>query len=463
MKGDFSRTTFDQRHRFSRVLMQQGRVLLDADWNEQTSIVLDFLRTLATDLIGPHGGPGDGFRIVADPERPRDFVIERGHYWVDGILCVNEAPARRDGSDDAPLTWGAQPGWPLLDDETELEAGAAYFAYLDVWERAVTWLEADHIREVALGGPDTAARARIVWQVRVLELTTSPPDERTCAAILDSIPPRPGPQLAARARVESPSDDPCVIPPEARYRGAENQLYRVEIHGAGDADESAGATFKWSRHNGSVAFGIRSLEGSTVELDWLGPDERRSLQAGDWVEIVDDHSVLRFEPRPLLRVESIDRVRHSVVLDVPDGMEIPVFDEDTATHPLLLRWDQGSDALPVREGRWIDLEDGVQVRFEPGGSYAVGDYWLVPARTATGDVLWPTEPDDDGVARPQNRPPDGIEHHYAPLARLTMDGQGGITNLEDCRCTFDTLYAAQAARAEDDEDRRPPFPPRSHT
>ena len=63
MKGDFTRDTFDRRHQFSRVLLQQGRVLLDADWNEQTSILLHYIRTLATDLIGPHGGPNGGFRI----------------------------------------------------------------------------------------------------------------------------------------------------------------------------------------------------------------------------------------------------------------------------------------------------------------------------------------------------------------------------------------------------------------
>ena len=37
--------------------MQQGRVQLDADWNEQADILLHYLRTLAADLIGPFGGP----------------------------------------------------------------------------------------------------------------------------------------------------------------------------------------------------------------------------------------------------------------------------------------------------------------------------------------------------------------------------------------------------------------------
>lgn len=38
MSGDYSRFTFDPHNDFSGVLMQQGRVQLDADWNELVAI-----------------------------------------------------------------------------------------------------------------------------------------------------------------------------------------------------------------------------------------------------------------------------------------------------------------------------------------------------------------------------------------------------------------------------------------
>jgi hypothetical protein len=93
MKGDFSRVTFDVTKHFSRVLMQQGRVQLDADWNEQTAIMLHYLQTLAADLIGPYAGPKDnnGFAIEPIPNTPGDFKIGNGHYYVDGILVELEA------------------------------------------------------------------------------------------------------------------------------------------------------------------------------------------------------------------------------------------------------------------------------------------------------------------------------------------------------------------------------------
>src|SRR5262249_11013445 len=125
MKGDFTRDTFDASRHFSRVLMQQGRVQLDADWNEQAAILLHYLQALAADLIGPHGGPakedgtaGDGFRIaVATDDKgnaiTNDFAIMRGHYYVDGILCENDSDTTR---------YTTQADYVLTDD-TALKSG----------------------------------------------------------------------------------------------------------------------------------------------------------------------------------------------------------------------------------------------------------------------------------------------------------------------------------------------------
>ena len=52
MRADLTRNSFDPAKYFSRVLMQQGRVQLDADWNEQASILLHLVRRLAADLGG---------------------------------------------------------------------------------------------------------------------------------------------------------------------------------------------------------------------------------------------------------------------------------------------------------------------------------------------------------------------------------------------------------------------------
>ena len=91
MKGDFSRDTYNKLKHYSRVLMQQGRVQLDADWNEQAAILLHYMRTLAADLLGPFSGPAGayGFEIRKVKESD-DLLIGAGRYYVDGLLCENE-------------------------------------------------------------------------------------------------------------------------------------------------------------------------------------------------------------------------------------------------------------------------------------------------------------------------------------------------------------------------------------
>ncbi|MDP9109448.1 MAG: DUF6519 domain-containing protein, partial [Pseudomonadota bacterium] len=98
MKADLTRDTFHPLKHFSRVLMQQGRVQVDADWNEQNAILLHYLRTLGADLIGAHGGPiaHAGFALaplLLGTTAIGDFRITPGRYYVDGILCELETAA----------------------------------------------------------------------------------------------------------------------------------------------------------------------------------------------------------------------------------------------------------------------------------------------------------------------------------------------------------------------------------
>lgn len=160
MKADLTRDTFDQALHFSHVLVQQGRVQLDADFNEQSSILLHYLRTVVAGLLGPSATPttGGGFRLETPPNLAvDDFSISAGRIYVDGILVENDRPE---------VTYLHQPDLPNPD---LLKTGTTYLAYLDVWERLVSALEAPRIRETALGGPDTAVRSKVVWQVRTVD------------------------------------------------------------------------------------------------------------------------------------------------------------------------------------------------------------------------------------------------------------------------------------------------------
>lgn len=97
MKGDFSRQIFDKRKHYTGVLMQQGRVQVDADWNMQQAIQQYRIQTKSRDLIGLNGAPEAeaGFEINVSPDG-NDLSISPGRIYVNGILCELERPTPVD-------------------------------------------------------------------------------------------------------------------------------------------------------------------------------------------------------------------------------------------------------------------------------------------------------------------------------------------------------------------------------
>ncbi len=462
-KGDFTRDTFDPINQYSRVLMQQGRVQLDADWNEQTSIMLHHLRSLACDLGSEHWGPkqGIGFEITPLDDGP-DFSISPGHYYVNGILCA----AGLD-DEDKLFRYSTQPHFPVPDSQTIKyfisTDSQSLLIYLDVWERHITYLEDDSIRELALGGPDTATRAQVVWQVKAVDIAVSTDNtgnnqptidfKQQYSAFLTAISEqriKPGTgKLCAKVKDKKEDTDPCLVAPESRYRGAENQLYRVEVHHSSfsTTGELQTPTFKWSRENASVTFPLLAIEGEEITLEHLGRDCRYGLEENDWVEIIDDEVVLRGEPGLLVQVVDVSREELKITVQSETALPSYLEQEFQTKNVLIRRWDQkktvkeGRDGIVIVESNspaeehWIDLEDGIQIQFkgndvDAAGNqqqqaiYQTGDYWLIPARTATADVEWPK--DSNGQAKAKL--PHGVIHHYAPLAIINLV-DGSVTDL----------------------------------
>ncbi len=128
--------------------------------------------------------------------------------------------------------------------------------------------------------------------------------------------------MSARAKQGQPVTRPCLTEPEAQYRGAENQLYRVEIHNGNfdDDGEPITPTFKFSRENGSVIFPVKKVmpDGASnttlVELEHLGCDDKLGLHVDDWVEYMDDTVDLHNQAMPLAQVQEIDAVNRTVTL-----------------------------------------------------------------------------------------------------------------------------------------------------
>ncbi len=179
-------------------------------------------------------------------------------------------------------------------------------------------------------------------------------------------------------------------------------------------------TFKWSRSNGADTILVRAVEDRPASFHLVSG----SLPAPDQVVEVLGRPAAPDTGQP-------GTLRHVVTVD-PDSRQVTLDQDVSGLGAALVRlrlWDQApgtsapDEGVPLTAGEWIELEDGVRVRFAPG-RYRAGDYWWVPVRQDGDPVLWERR---DGHPRP--RRPDGIERRHAPLALVEIGDELRVRDL----------------------------------
>jgi hypothetical protein len=271
-------------------------------------------------------------------------------------------------------------------------------------------------------------------------------------------------QLATQP-VSTPKTGPCCMTAGVGYTGAENQLYRVEIHNPGGPG-GTGATFKWSRENASVQTAVIAIgmaatnagpNGASLTAQSLGKDQVLGFQNGNWIEITDAWHDNAGLPGELYKIDHVDIPTSSVILT---SLLSANFSSTTLANPSnpytrIIRWDQagvvdqvgssgqvqlvdldgtdpagalnGTLGIPIPSGASANtpvvLENGVAVTFNlslSNGNFLPMDFWTFTARASDGTIAQPLSP-----------APQGIAHHFTNLGTVTFTStSGGAT---DCR------------------------------
>jgi hypothetical protein len=489
MSFDCSRFPFDHWKDYAGVVMQQGRVQLDSDWNEWLAILMRRLQAGTMDTLDASGDravyPSTtpyAFQIgVGTSVDPTAVTIGYGRIYVDGLLVENHPnfPAQTwawdpglaelSGSPQPPpkaapegLALDEQPYFPNM---PKLPADKTALFYLDVWQRPVTWLEDRDLIEIAVG-VDTTARLQTAWQVKWLAVDKSV----TCSSEIDEYvqATRPSGARLSSDVVPSAASGPCCLAPNTGYTGLENQLYRVEIHQSGPFNKDTsvasidGPSFKWSRDNASVMTAVTAIEPTLLMLtvESIGRDDVLCFKPNDWIEVTDDLRELAGQPGDLrqIAVDGVDKVNRTITLtqkltdDLRENLQTP-----PATYPnchsRVCRWDQAGKVRRSDDNSvWFDLdgsnglggiplpgpgvslilENGVTVSFNldpASAAFSSADFWNFAARAADGQI-----------EKLKAAPPMGPHHHYARLALVPLPA-GPAT---DCRIAWPPAGAGGA-------------------
>ena len=238
----------ERKNNFAGVIHQQGRHLLDSDWNAQTKIVNEWHGIAGKDAISSKFAAiplddANGFKvnsaIVSDGQVV--VTVTPGRAWVKGILLY------LDGINDVSrIAFYLQP--PIQNPPATVASisdGIRDALILEVWHEEINGFQIpDLLIEPAIGGPDTTERIHIAAAFKLLRLA---PDEN-CESILPKI----NDDLSLKGKLTVSlepittiqNDCNCPTISEGGYTGFEHNLYRIELANS--------SMFKWSQLNGGL-------------------------------------------------------------------------------------------------------------------------------------------------------------------------------------------------------------------
>lgn len=165
--GDYSRFSFDELKRYYLMLKEQGKGVLDDEFNVLQEILLTLLRRIVIDSFG-NGAIGDGFKIVGTGAA-NDFTIKGGDGTASGAGRIYESGYRVILPSDTTYSGQETPG-PAL---TTPAGPRTDKVYLDIWLDEVGPAGDAEIIDPVLG-METSRRLKLYWQVKVTEGGATP-------------------------------------------------------------------------------------------------------------------------------------------------------------------------------------------------------------------------------------------------------------------------------------------------
>jgi hypothetical protein len=435
--SDLARISFDPSRGYRSVVAQQGRVTLEADVNEGSTIASEALRVETIDVVGPAGTPDDGYKVSWNSTQ--GLVASQGTMYVGGWRL----------SQDNPVPFSNQPEW--LDQPQQAIIQGNALAALLVTEQSISATEDQALREVALGGPDTAARTRLMQHLVLLPTTDS-----QCAAaeadlekalnkmglILNPATHELDYDATLKVSFFPPkqSTNPCCPPAQGGYLGSDNQLVRVAV----STFSGNHGTLLWGWNNASFLYRATVVSSNVLKLTQAPIDAAHTPQPKQVIEILRTTTVLgnaadkNYVAAPDGTIVTLGTGTiydpASQQLTLPSGTTLP-----NDTHTLFVRLWQGTASFTSGTAVQLDSVSGLAVTIKmsalPTTPIASRPYWCFAVRPNTPQAVYPQR------YLEAQQLPDGPRQWLCDLAVVQQlaGTTAGWNVLDDCRNHFKPL------------------------
>jgi hypothetical protein len=430
--SDRARISFDETREYRSVVAQQGRVTLEADVNEQATIASEALRLEIIDLVGPAGTPDNGYQIK----------------WVNGMLAAGSGTMYLGGwrlELAREVLLAKQPEWV---DQPAANMPLQAVIGLLATEQFISAIEDQPLREVALGGPDTSARSRLMQHLIAIATTQSTCTEaeahieKTLSG-MGLVWHRKTAELKFDAKLQvslfppPTQSDPCSPPAQGGYLGADNQLVQVTVTQYDPNTKSGTLLWGWNDASFLYRAGLVNANANpqVLQLGQSPIDAEHTPQPNQAIEVLGTTMVLGGE-----RDQNYIAAPQGQVITLGSGT---IFDPTsnqltlpagTTLQPdlntLFVRLWQAQVPFQSSQATNLDNISGLAVTVEitalPTNPFVTRPFWQFAVRPNTPQQVYPQR----YLEVPQ--PPDGPRMWVCPLAEIKWNG-ALLTTLRDYR------------------------------
>jgi hypothetical protein len=476
MGSDRARISYDPSRKWRGLVAQQGRVTVEADWNEAAAIEAVEDRAVTLDVVGPVGTPDGGYAVTATgPGSPPASGSPPGS--TEGDLSVGPGTLYLGGERldlDTAVDLANQPDWldaatgtlwaaPSPPPASPPAGSANELVYLLAIEQEVSAVEDPALADVALGGPDTMQRLRVLqrfvrWPTQATSCDQAWSEVQSAWAgiglKLDPASMRLASAAALQVGFVTEPAPPSACQPVATggYLGAENQLIRVQV---ASVDANGVPTIVWGFDDATFMYELTSAQPDSsghlvLTLATAPVDSYHNPVTGQAVELLRDAASLTPDTPGSATADGFIAAAAGPVFALTHG-----YDSSSGTvavagslpagyqgaKQLYLRVWQGS--MPAPAGTPVTLTGagattGVTVTLSSaGGKFHPGDFWRFALRPSVPNLIYPAR---YGVAA---QPPDGARVLACPVGLVTWPAQGAPT-VTSCIPTFDNLVELTA-------------------
>ena len=405
MKGDYSRFSFDKKKHYSAVLMQQGRLQLDSDWNEQVQISEHRNTALFRDLVGRSGTP-KGNAMTLELKDKTTLTLTRGVCYIDGLFLENDEVLE-------------------LKKDALAEGDGDFLVYLDAWTREVDAAEDSELVDPAIE-LDTTTRLKTEWKLCPKRIPAG-----VAGAWKTTFQAGRWPEVLSNKNLPAglsgadwwwPVSTGKMTLTFGTLKVKDNRLYRVEIHEVTkeihevtkQPDGTARVQLKWSRDNAFVCAEVKPEEGDegAYKLAKDSLNLREAFKDAAYIELC--------TPEAAGLLLDMRKAQFEEGVLVLGEAYAEAWEKLKRTGKLLIRrWDGVFENGEKKNS--LEEELGLTLAFEEeeGGFYRSGDYWQLLIREK--EVLnWTSG---------TSKAPEGVTHHFAALAIVKVSG--GVVEAPD--------------------------------